>query len=96
MTDPYTPTVARSLESAEMIVRALKQIKKSKATWRKYLKVYKDGRVTDVQLEAAKVVLRESVTASLEVMFGAGMHLGQGDECDILDRAEANAADIIA
>jgi hypothetical protein len=29
-------------------------------------------------------------------MFGAAMHLGQGDECDILDRAEANAADIIA
>ena len=96
MTDPYTPTVARSLESAEMIARALKQIKKSKATWRKYLKVYKEGRVTDVQLEAAKVVLRESVTASLDVMFGAAMHLGQGDECDILDRAEANAADIIA
>ena len=91
-----TIPATRALESAEMIARALKQIKKSKATWRKYLKVYKDGRVTDAQLEAAKVVLRESVTASLEVIFNASMYLGQGDECEILGRAEANAADIIA
>jgi hypothetical protein len=95
MTDLTIPAT-RALVSAEIIARALKQIKKSKATWRKYLKVYKDGRVTDAQLEAAKVVLRESVTASLQAIFGSSMYLGQGDESCILDRAEANAADIIA
>ena len=87
---------SRTLESAEMISRALKQIKKSKTTWRKYRKAHKDGRVTDVQLEAAKVVLRESVTSSLEVILDASLYIGQTDECEITDRAINTAAEIIA
>lgn len=86
---------ARVFESIEIISRGLKQIKKSKATWRKYQKAAKEGRVTADQVESAKAVLRESIADTLEVIMSEGFRLGQGDECEYRFRAEANAEEII-
>ena len=79
-----------------MIACGLRQIKKSKATWRKYVKAQKEGRVTDEQIAAAKAVLRESIADTLEAVMSRGFYVGQGDECDYRARAEANASEIIA
>ena len=93
-TEQHIPAT-RVLESIEMISRGLKQLKKSKTTWRKYQKAAKEGRVTAEQVESAKAVLRESIAETLEAIMCEGFRIGQGDECDYRSRAEANAEEII-
>lgn len=86
----------RTIDSLEMIARGLRQIKKAKSTWRKYIKAEKEGRVTAEQIAAAKAVLRESISDTLEAVMSRGLYVGQGDECDYRTRAEANAQEIIS
>jgi hypothetical protein len=87
---------AKTFESLDIISRGLKQLKKAKATWRKYKKAEKEGRVTAEQVAAAKAVLRESIADTLEAIIGHTMYLSQCDESDIRERAERNAEEIIA
>ena len=83
------------LEDIKRITEAGKSIARSRATWRKYAKAHKEGRVTDAQLENARNVLRESIANDLAFAFERGLHIGQGDVSDYEARGIANAAEII-
>jgi len=83
------------LELLTKIEHAARNVRKNRATWRKYVKAHKAGNVTDDQLNNARNVLRESIANDLEFAFEAGLHLGQGDLGDHKYRAEGNAAELI-
>ena len=72
---------------------ALKDIKRNKATWKKYTKAHKEGRVTDAQLANAKAVLTESTANALEFAMERGLAIGQGESWD--KAAAGHAANII-
>jgi len=68
------------LADLNRVAAALRQVKKAKATWAKYRKAEKAGRVTAAQVEAARAVLTESVRDSLEMAFESSLGLGSNFE----------------
>ena len=78
------------------IKRALSDIKKCKASFKRHIKAKKLGLITDEQFNAAKAVLSESIADSLEKAFEAGLGIGQGDIADYRIRAEENAKEILS
>ena len=87
---------ASILDDIACISRAFADIKKAKATYKKYLRAKKLGKVTDEQVASAKAVLTESIADSLERAFEAGLGIGQGAISDYRIRAEANASEILS